>query len=97
MPYLNGSLRQVIYEHVKHANKQGELCHRSIVVDLYHILGSSVYEEVKLCIQYMHTLGLYNIFLTSLTKFIGCAVPTITIVLFDDWRNGIPVAFFIAS
>lgn len=57
-PYLDGSLCQLIYEHIEHTNKYGKPCHGSTVAGFRHALGSNIYEEMKLRIEQMHALGL---------------------------------------
>ena len=57
-PYLNGSLCQLIYEHIEHTNKYGEPCHESTVASFCHALGSNIFEDMKLRIEQMHALGL---------------------------------------
>lgn len=57
-PYLDGSLCQLIYEHIEHTNKYGKPCHGSTVAGFRHALGSNISEEMKLRIEQMHALGL---------------------------------------
>jgi hypothetical protein len=38
-PYLDLSLFQLVYLNLEHKNKQGEVCHRKIVVGYQHALG----------------------------------------------------------
>ena len=57
-PYLDGSLCQLIYEHIEHTNQYGEPCHGSTMVGFRHALGSNISEDMKLRIEQMHALGL---------------------------------------
>lgn len=55
-PYLDGSLCQLIYEHIMHTNKHGELCHGSTMVGFCHTLESNIFEDMKFRKEKMHTL-----------------------------------------
>ena len=57
-PYLDGSLCQLIYEHIEHTNQYGKPCHGSTMVDFIMQLGSNIFEDMKLRIEQMHALEL---------------------------------------
>ena len=59
-PYLDGSLYQLIYEHVEHTNKHGESCHGSTMVGLRQMLGSNSFEDIKFSYRLDACLGVIS-------------------------------------
>ena len=57
-PFIDGSLCQLIYEHIEHANKSGDPFHGSMVAGFRHALGFNLSNKIKLHIEQMHAIGL---------------------------------------
>ena len=66
--YIDTSLCQLIYEHIEHANKSRDHCHRSMVAGFRHALGSNLSDEMKLRIEQMHAIDLSPVQIMSQHK-----------------------------